>query len=378
MQNNRFRPLRLKEARELRGYTMVDLANALNITRQAISQFENGTSKPSMANLIRISNILNVPLYFFLRDRPRSSPRTSPIYFRKFNSATKKNRTQAIRYEELFTDIFEYLNNFLNFPTPNLIDIDIDFTKLTNQHIEEIALQLRKYWMLSEHPISNITMLLENNGIVIGHKSLSGKLDSFSCWHRNRPNILLTNNNRTAVRTRWNAIHEVGHLVLHKDVTEEELESVKWHKIIEDQANRFASAFLMPANTFTKDFISTSMDALLYLKRRWLVAIKAIARRASDLGFINESQLINTYKKLAPYKNQEPLDDEIPTEKPVLLSRGIKMLINDGMITKTKLLDDLNMPTKDLIELTCSDPKYFEFESEKNIINLNLKEEFNS
>lgn len=375
---NRFRPERLKEAREIRGYTMVDLANALNISRQAISQFEKGTAKPNMANLIRISSILNVPLYYFLRDRASSSSRTSPIYFRRFNTATKKHRVQAIRYEEWITYIFEFLNNYLNFPKPNLIQSNIDFTKLTNDQIEEIALQLRRHWMLSDRPISNITMLLENNGIIIGHKNLSGKLDSFSCWHCDRPNVVLTNNNRSAVRTRNSAMHEIGHLVLHRDVTDEELENARWHKLIENQANRFASAFLMPITTFTNDFISTSEDALRILKRRWLVSMKAIVRRASDLRLINESQLINAYKKLSPYRKKEPLDDDIPMEKPVLLSRGINMLINDGFITRPQLLDELNLPIKDIIELTCLDSNYFDVESEENVVNIKMKEVYDS
>lgn len=374
MESNAFKPIRLKEARELRGYTMVDLANTLGVTRQAISQYENGSTKPSMSNLIRLSNFLNIPLYYFLRERPRYSIKTSPLFFRKFNSSTKKHRIQAERYEEWLTDIIEYLDGYLNFPPTNLLHIDSDFTKLKPQHIEDIASGLRKFWKLGEYPISNITMLLENNGIVLGHKKLDGKLDSFSCWHNNRSYILLTNNNRTAVRSRFNAMHEIGHLILHKDVTEEELEDRDLHKRIEDQANRFASAFLMPASTFASDFISISTEALLYLKRRWLVSMKAIATRAYDLGFITESQKVGVFKRLAPYRNQEPLDKEIPIERPVLLSRGIEVLIADGVLTKTKLLRELNIPNMDLIELACLESNYFDLGSDENIIDLNFKE----
>lgn len=374
METNSFKPARLKEARELRGYTMVDLAKALNITRQAISQFENGKSKPSMSNLIRLSNFLNVPVYYFLKERPRYSTRISPLFFRRYNTATKKNRIQAERYEEWLTDINEYLDDYFNFPVTNLFHTEKDFTELKNRDIEEIALRLRNFWKLGEYPISNITMLLENNGIVIGHKRLEGKLDSFSCWHDNRAYILLTNNNRTAVRSRFNAMHEVGHLIMHKDVAEEELENKKLHKKIEDQANRFASAFLMPKCTFANDFINISEDALKILKKRWLVSMKAIAVRAYDLDFITESQKVSIFKKLAPYRNQEPLDKEIPIEKPVLLFRGIKMLIDEGSLSKKKLLDELNIPAKDLIELTCMENNFFNFETDENIIALNIKE----
>ena len=40
-------PLRIKDAREYCRFSMVELADKIDKTRQAISQFENGQTKPT-------------------------------------------------------------------------------------------------------------------------------------------------------------------------------------------------------------------------------------------------------------------------------------------------------------------------------------------
>ncbi len=375
MKNNKFIPERLTEAREIRGYTKADLSNLLGLSRQAISQFENHTSIPSVSTLISLSQVLEMPLNYLLTQRPRTSTRTSPIFFRKYNSATKMNRIQATRLEEWFTDIYEYLSKYFDFPSINLFEYNDYFTTIEDDDIEDLSLKLRKFWGLGDGPISNMTRLVENNGLTIGKTKLSGKLDSYSCWRGQRTNIILTSSARSAVRLRFDIAHEIGHLILHKYIDEEEFEDSTRHKVIEEQANKFASALLMPATTFVQDFISSSLEALLYLKKRWLVSIQAIAIRCYDLGLINENQKEYIFKRLNLIygRKKEPLDDEIILETPVLLSRGLENLIDSGIITRDELLKELNLPIQQLIELSSIDPKFFDLKSHENVIELKIK-----
>lgn len=64
-------------------------------------------------------------------------------------------------------------------------------------------------------------------------------VDAFSVWRSNKPYIFL-NTVKTAEHSRFDAAHELGHLVLHKH-------GGPGGRAAEDEANRFASSFLMPS-----------------------------------------------------------------------------------------------------------------------------------
>ena len=58
----KFNPSRLSEARTYSKMTGEELANAIGVKKQAISQFENGKATPEYENVERISSILNFPV----------------------------------------------------------------------------------------------------------------------------------------------------------------------------------------------------------------------------------------------------------------------------------------------------------------------------
>lgn len=53
---------RLKDAREAKGLSQNYVAEHLNITRQAISKWENGKSMPDLENLIILSTLYEISL----------------------------------------------------------------------------------------------------------------------------------------------------------------------------------------------------------------------------------------------------------------------------------------------------------------------------
>ncbi|MFW2845334.1 helix-turn-helix domain-containing protein [Lactiplantibacillus plantarum] len=57
----------LKAARIDKGYSQNDIANILNITRQSVSKWERGLVYPDLDNLIRLSDIYNIPVDNLIR-----------------------------------------------------------------------------------------------------------------------------------------------------------------------------------------------------------------------------------------------------------------------------------------------------------------------
>lgn len=324
---------RLKEAREARGLTCLALANTLGVTRSSVSNYENGLQTPSPEVLSQLSVTLCVHPHFFMRPAPPREPAAQ--FFRCFHSATKHSRQVASRKYEWFRDITAFVRQFVKFPdvdVPNLC-ADKNYQGLTDEDVEDRANTLRSHWQLGDRPISNVVWLLENKGIMCARFMFgSASLDAFSEWRGVRPYVVLAADKLCCVRSRFDAAHELAHLVLHRDVDREQLESYSRFSIMERQADRFASAFLLPDTSFVNDF-APSLDSLLSLKRQWHVSIAAMVHRGRQLNLISDSQERNLWRQIGrrKWRTREPLDDQLPAEQPEFLRRSILLLEKRGV-----------------------------------------------
>ncbi|WP_329597897.1 ImmA/IrrE family metallo-endopeptidase [Streptomyces pseudovenezuelae] len=110
----------------------------------------------------------------------------------------------------------------------------------TDVPAEEAASLVRARWGLGNAPIPNVVHLLEAHGVRIFSLSRDClEVDAFSFWDRGIPFVLLSTE-KTAERGRFDAAHELGHLVLHGE------EQMPHGPQAEAEAHRFAAAFLMP------------------------------------------------------------------------------------------------------------------------------------
>lgn len=60
---------KLIEARKAKNWSQKKLASEMHITQQAISNWENGTSSPSIVDLVMLSQILNVSIDYLLNNK---------------------------------------------------------------------------------------------------------------------------------------------------------------------------------------------------------------------------------------------------------------------------------------------------------------------
>lgn len=117
-------------------------------------------------------------------------------------------------------------------------------------------------------------------------------VDAFSTWAGGRPSILLAPNKGVS-RALFDAAHELGHLVLHDDTHS------PGAKEVEDEANRFAGAFLAPRETFSRECPQRwSLPAFLRLKERWWMSMAALAQRGLNLDLSSESSYRSAYQGL--------------------------------------------------------------------------------
>jgi len=358
---------RLVEAREARALSQTSLAELVGVTRQAMSRYEHGESTPDPGVLERLASVLAVPRDRFIHFAPKEKVVNS-FFFRSMAATTKAARLRAIGLGGWLTEVLEYAAQFVEFPMVDLPDLEVpgDITRISNAHIEDAAARLRAHWGLKDGPIPNMCWLLENRGVVVARLLLGdAKLDALSTWsgRQARPFVLLGAEKDSSSRSRFDAAHELGHLILHRNVDNRALSSAAMFKRIEEQAHRFAGAFLLPANTFTRDF-TISLDAFRVMKSRWKVSIALMVKRAGDLGLISEDTQQRMWMNYGRrgWRKWEPLDDSIEIERPRLLRGAFELIIGEGLRPRADILAELALSAAD-IETLASLPKDFFNES---------------
>jgi Zn-dependent peptidase ImmA (M78 family)/transcriptional regulator with XRE-family HTH domain len=348
---------RLREAREARALTMIALAELIGVTRQAVSQYERGDAFPSPTVMDRITNVLGIPLRFFLR--PAAPVPQRVVFYRSLASATKTVRVRAERRYQWLREVVSYLRTFIELPAVNLpaFDVPEDPNYLTSDRIEELASETRRFWGLGDGPISNLVLLLENNGVVVSrHKLDCEALDAFSEWRVGdlAPYIVLGSDKPSAARSRLDASHELAHMVLHRRVPLALFNRLDVFKLIEEQAFRFATAFLLPERTFSSSFRVATLDVFKSMKATWKVSIGAMIKRAEHLGLINpdHAQRLWMNRTRRGWRVVEPLDDVLELEQPRLLRRTLDLLRRSGRPVKAELESLLGLAASD-IESIC-------------------------
>ncbi len=330
-----FLPVRLTEAREGRGLTQTALAAATGLKVQSISHYEQGRQSPSGEALSMIAQIVHLPESFFVKPKPLLSYR-EPNY-RSRSSAIKLARLRAERKMEWQKEIYCYLTDLVDFPTLNLPHFNLPDTleEITSSRIEEIADESRRFWGLGASPIENLVFLLENNGVMVARLNLEAEsLDAFSQWDEElgRPFVVLAADKASAARSRFDAAHELGHLILHKSFDEEYARETDSYRLMEEQAHRFASAFLLPERSFVNEIWAPTLNAFSSLKKYWKVSIATMIMRCSQLGLLTDDQTKRMWINLSRkgWRVEEPFDRTVAPEEPRLLRNTFQMLVEEG------------------------------------------------
>ena len=353
-------PSRLRDARLARCLNQSELAAIVDVSWQAISAFEQGEKSPEPATMARIATALDQPLAYFATDDLPAFGDFSTRFLRAFGPDTKRRNLMCEVLGKWFVQTARYFDQFVNLPRVDLPSVApiSNSGRYTAEEIEAAAEECRRSWGLGLGPISNVVALLENKGIMICRYEVEQEeIEAFSFWSGPRPFIFLSSHKDSAVRARFDAAHELAHLILHRWVGPEELEEPKTLKIIEAEANRFAGAFLLPRKSFPNEVYTSRLDAFLPLKQRWKVAIQAMIYRCKDLFIFDEAQITNLYKQISyrKWRTNEPLDNEIPFERPRLFKQALELLIRAGKKIASEVADEIRISAR-LIAAFCGVP----------------------
>ncbi|MDP8257361.1 MAG: XRE family transcriptional regulator [Candidatus Alcyoniella australis] len=339
---------RLRQIRLARDVTVYSLAGMAGISPQSIYAYESGRSTPTENNLSTLTAILRIPREFFFNPIDDDSKRT--IFFRSMTAATQRARERASTFADWSQEVVDYLEMHLDFP-PNrfpVFDVPADPFRISFADIEELANKTREAWGLGDGPIGNVVQAIEAmGGIVVKIPLLSDRLDALSVVRpdRPRPILILGAEKTSAVRLRFDACHEKGHWILHRNVPLQKQKEKRYFDLMEKQAHRFAAAFMIPAKAFVDEFVFADLDLFRSMKSRWKCSIAMMIIRSRDLGLIDADRATVLWRNLArrKWKKKEPLDDELPPEKPNILRQGIEMLIEEGIQSRDSIVSSIGL-----------------------------------
>jgi len=373
-------PYRIKQARVSRGFSMLELSELISVSKQAISQYEMGKNSPSKAILNDIVRVLKYPASFFYKQIPINENASSAVFFRSRKTTKVKELNAAKEKIEIFREISNFLEQYVDFPMLDLPKItyeDDGINPIDNEQIEQYAMRLREYWELGNRPIDNLINVVQKRGIMVSKMQLRlNKLDAFSVWFDNKPFIFLSSDKDTNVRVRFDIAHELGHLLMHADYySEEDLKNNAIHEKLEDEANRFAGALLLPRESFSKDVFSTSIDHFIQMKAKWKASLGCMIYRCDTLGILSSNQIkyLKDQMRTKVYWRKEPLDNEMPIEKPFAHKQAILLLLDNKIITVGQLIEETGCYAEELEQYCFLEKGTLAAKNDSKIITLKVK-----
>lgn len=333
-----FNGANLRLARVFRGLSLDDLAREVGKSRQFLHKLETNSSLEPTAELAtELSRQLKVVKDFFFQ--PQGEVLTEEgVHFRKLFTTRSAIKQAAMAKAQMFLRLVSYLEQHLELPTvsiPNVPDIS------TADDIEQAAELCRRQWELGLGPIDNMVRVAERAGAVVTtFNSVSAEVDALSYALR-RPVIVRNDAKPSACRQRFDIAHEVGHFVLHQGLQ-------TGNRATESQANRFASAFLLPRSMMAAHWPKprgSRLDwvGMSHFKLNWKVSKAAMLYRARQLDLIDDCQYksgVITLRRTGEAISERE-DKQIPLEQPNMVRQSLEILFTKGGMPPQRVAEDL-------------------------------------
>lgn len=339
---------KLRLARLLAGLSLDELGSSISTSRQFVHQLETGAKEPTQELREAIASVLAVTPAFF------STPSINPVreedcHFRRLASAPRGLVAQAVARGTAVEALVDGIETLVRLPAVNFPE---SARPTSPDAIERAAEEARQHWGLGlDGPVTSMTRVLENAGaVVVQFNDLTDRIDALSMARR-RPIVVRSMAKSAGARLRFDLAHEAAHLIMHQGITTGD-------SVSEGEAHRFAGAFLIPRGAFAREFPRTKRaldwNALFAMKLRWKVSVRAIARRAFDLGLLDAAQYRTANIQLVKtgQAKTERYDDRIAVEEPELLNSAVAWLVKRDGTGLHRLLSELGMAPSLFTRLT--------------------------
>lgn len=337
-----------------------ELAERIGVSERSVSAYEKGDQEPEASTLRKIAEALRFPEAFFFSADPEFLTE-DVASFRALSKMTSAQRDSALGAGAIALMLNQWIEDRFELPVPDVPHLGRERsvapcpadteeqmllpTPASAQDPEAAAEMLRAHWGMGHWPVKNMISLLESKGIRTFSLAIDAKeVDAFSMWKAGKPFVFL-NTFKSAEHCRFDAAHELGHLVLHQHGHAQGPD-------LEREANAFASAFLMPRSSVLSSGLRTpTLPNLIKHKKHWGVSVAALNYRLHALGLTSDW----TYRTLCiqiaqeGFRSREP--EGMPHETSQVLQKVFAALREEG-VTKAVVASQLAISPEEINELT--------------------------
>lgn len=313
----------LRLARQRKGFQQTEAAKSLGIEQSLLSRMENGVSEIREEVILKASTCYGVPRSFFFQ--------TDPVYGAPVSVHPMWRRKASVSARDIDTIVAEmnlrvmHLKRFLEAAdiakSAELPRLDIE----DYGDPERIAAVVRAHWGVPRGPIRNLTVLVERAGVLVAHSDMAGAAVSGVTFAvPGVPPLIVLNKEQPADRMRFTLAHELGHLVMHRFPTPN----------MENEANEFASALLMPSEDIAPLLSARKIDLSLLasLKTEWKVSMQSLIMKAKTLNKVTRNQEEYLWKQMSirKWRLREPPELDFPIEDSTVI-RSLVEIFQNGL-----------------------------------------------
>jgi len=329
-----FSPTRLDLARRRRGMSRTLLAERLQVSTRTLQRWERGEATPDAVQCAVLADVLSMRPAFFARDDLDPLPETA-VSFRALSKLPAGERDTALAAGRLGVELVAWIRQRFGLPAT-------DVPTLPGWDPETAADSVRARWNLGTRPIPGLLAQLELHGIrVLSLAPEARSVDAFSFYWSTEPYVFL-DTTKSGERLRFDAAHELGHLVLHCE------HGAPQGREAEQQAHRFAGALLMPrAAVLAANLHHATVEQVLRAKRTWRVAAMALTHRLHELGLLTDWRYRDMCIELnrRGYRRSEP--DGVPHETSQVLGKVFSAL-RARKVGVDQIADELGWQPRDV------------------------------
>lgn len=315
----------LRTVRQARGKSQAQLADEASVSQAAISKMEAGLiTDPASEVIERIAKAVDFPSsIFFEPDRAFGLPISlhgNAMYRRKASTGSRA-------LEKLEADLnirLMHVRRLLaaaefsgELPLPAL-DVDA-----YDGDVELIAEMVRRTWLIPNGPLYDLVSYIERAGIIVIECDLSSiGVDGLTIRTLGTPPCIFIDMSAPGDRQRFTLAHELGHLIMHSVPSPS----------MEDEANKFASALLMPRRDIRPYLLDRiSIEKLASLKPVWRVSMAALLMRSQSVGATSDAQAQYLWRQMSAlgYRRAEPESVAVRREPAKVLSEIVDLHLRD-------------------------------------------------
>ena len=341
----------LETARQLRKLTQKEVAARVGISQASLSKAERGLQDLPDETMDRLSSFYDVPLSFFCNNNLITP--AGHLYFRRKLSLSEKTICAFVSKVQIIKSIIDELMSSIELPEYQLNSYDP-----TEYSPMEIADRIRHEIGIARGPIPNLVKLLEDNGVIVIKMDFgTDKIDGLTTVTASNRKVMFLNELMPNDRIRFSVAHELGHLVMHI------AKSPRSEDTVEDEADSFASQFLMPESEIKSALYNLNLQTLAQLKRRWRVSMRALIRRAKDFDTISKDEYRSfqiLFSKKG-YNKNEPI--MLPIETPTLLDETLNLYKTELGYSEEDLMHVMRINASDYFSWFCKKSNVIQFQS---------------